>query len=479
MLLTVTTTHRPATDLGYLLAKNPANWHEKPLAFGNSIVFFPQADEERCSATLMLDIDPVALSRRQGAHYGASPLEPYVNDRPYAASSFLSVAIAKQFGSALKGRSRERQVLADQPLPFEVDLPVLPARGGERLLRALFEPLGYHLNCRRLPLDEQFPGWGGSRYFALTLRHTVRLADLLSHLYVLIPVLDDAKHYWVGDDELAKLLATGEQWLKDHPSRELITERYLRRDRRLVSEALRRLSSEEDPRLEARETRAPLREEALERPLSLNQRRIGVVRDTLKAVSADSVLDLGCGEGKLLRALASDRQFARMAGADVSPRALAIAAKRLRLDQMSERQRQRFTLFQASAVYRDQRFADFDAIALIEVIEHLDASRLPALESVVFEFAAPRCILVTTPNRDYNSLFESLPDGRLRHADHRFEWSRAEFADWAGAVAERHGYRVTFSPIGERHSVLGAPTQMALFQRGIDETPSVAPEGAP
>lgn len=465
MLLTITTTHRPATDLGYLLAKNPATWHEKELSQGRAILFYPEASEERCTAALMLDIDPIALARGRGRPgESQAPLEPYVNDRPYVASSFLSVAIAQLLGSALKGRSKDRPALAETPIPLEAALPMLPARGGEPFLRALFEPLGYAVECRRLPLDGQFPSWGLSRYVALRLSQTVRLAELLNHLYVLIPVLDDAKHYWVGADELDKLLQAGGDWLARHPRREQIAQRYLRHDPRLVSEALRRLTQEEDPALDEREQVAGDEEDTLELSLTLNQRRQDAVVAALRDAGAKSVLDIGCGEGRLLKALVSCRGLERIAGTDVSQRALTIAARRLNLERLPGRARQRLDLFQGSVLYRDARFSGFDAITLIEVIEHLEPTRLDTLEQVLFAQARPATLILTTPNREYNALFPSLPAGVWRHRDHRFEWSRAEFEGWCGLVAERHGYAVRFAPIGDLHPSQGPPTQMAVFR---------------
>src|SRR5690349_1029846 len=188
MLLTITTTHRPATDLGYLLHKNPARAQSFALGFGQVHVFYPEATEERCTAALLLDVDPVGLVRKD--HGAGFTLDQYVNDRPYVASSFLSVAIAQVFGSALAGRSKERPELAEAPLPFEARLAVLPCRGGEAFLRRLFEPLGYAVAVTRHPLDERFQEWGEGPYYTVTLRADCRLRDLLTHLYVLIPVLD-------------------------------------------------------------------------------------------------------------------------------------------------------------------------------------------------------------------------------------------------------------------------------------------------
>ena len=471
MLLTLTTTHSPATDLGFLLAKHPDKCQTFPLAYGSAHVFYPEATEERCTAALLLDFDPVGLVRgRRWGQDSAGTLAQYVNDRPYVASSFLSVAIAQVFGSAMKGASKERQELANAPLPFEVYLSAVPSQGGEPLLRGLFEPLGYAVETERLPLDENFPEWGEGRCYELRLRGTVRLADLLTHLYVLIPVLDNQKHYWVGEAEVEKLLEKGGEWLRDHPMREQITVRYLKHKRSLFRGALERLMAGDDPESEANEAEKEREEADLERSISLNDQRLGAVLAVLKDVGASRVLDLGCGEGKLIAALLKEPSVAKVVGVDVSMGSLEKASDRLKLDRMPEMRRQKVELFQSSLTYRDRRFSDYDAACAVEVIEHIDASRLGAFERTLFEFARPNTVVLTTPNAEYNVRFETLPAGRFRHRDHRFEWTREEFQSWCDGVAKRHGYGVRFLPVGTVDAEVGSPTQMAVFQR---EAPTV------
>ena len=191
MLLTITTTHQPATDLGYLLHKNPARAQSFSLSFGQAHVFYPEAGTERCTAALLLDVDPVELVRGRKGSDGGGTLEQYVNDRPYVASSFLSVALVEVYRSAMAGNSKDRPELAESALPLEATLTVVPARGGEEILRRLFEPLGYAVTAERHALDERFPEWGESDYYTVTLAGRVRLKDLLTHLYVLVPVLDN------------------------------------------------------------------------------------------------------------------------------------------------------------------------------------------------------------------------------------------------------------------------------------------------
>jgi 3' terminal RNA ribose 2'-O-methyltransferase Hen1 len=472
MLLTITTTHQPATDLGYLLHKHPSRTQSFSLSFGTAHIFYPEASTERCTAALLLDIDPIQLVRRKDE---ALSLEQYVNDRPYVASSFLSVALAQVLGTALNGHCAKRPELVDTPLPLQASISVVKSRGGEEFLRQLFEPLGYTLTVTPHMLDEQFPEWGLSPYYTVTLEQHCRLSELLNHLYVLIPVLDDDKHYWIGDDEVEKLLLRGKGWLETHPEREHIAYRYLKHRRSLAREAITRLVTGEE--VEPEETdgaenddEAPagdLAETEKEQRQSLHTLRLQTVLSLLRASEARSILDLGCGEGKLLSLLLKEKQFERIVGVDVSYRALEIAQRRLHLDRLPAKRRERITLIHGALTYRDKRLKGFDAAAVIEVIEHLDPPRLSAFERVLFEFTRPRMVVITTPNAEYNVNYSTLPAGKLRHADHRFEWSRSEFQVWANRVAGHFGYSVHFLPIGPEHEEHGTPSQAAIFSKEL------------
>jgi 3' terminal RNA ribose 2'-O-methyltransferase Hen1 len=465
MLLTITTTRAPATDLGWLLHKHPDKVQSFDLAFGRAHVFYPEAAEDRCTAALVLDVDPVGLARAHRTA-GNERLAQYVNDRPYVASSFLSVAIAQVLGSALSGNSKEKPELAETPLPLTARLTAVPCRrGGEAFLRKLFEPLGYAVTATRHPLDDRFPEWGASPYFTVGLAATVRLADLLSHLYVLVPVLDDEKHYWVSHDEVDKLLRHGAGWLATHPEKEQIAARYLRRQGKLVKSALATLAPEDASDPDETAAERDLAEERLEARVSLHERRLAAVLSVLRACGARRVLDLGCGEGKLLRLLAADPRFTQVVGVDVSVRSLEIARQRLDRLRVPGPHADRVTLLHGALTYRDARLDGFDAAAVVEVIEHLDPPRLGAFARALFGAARPGVVVLTTPNREYNVRFESLPAGAFRHADHRFEWTRAEFAAWCGGVCAAFGYTVRIDPLGDADAGAGAPSQMAVFAR--------------
>ncbi|MEU4714596.1 3' terminal RNA ribose 2'-O-methyltransferase Hen1 [Micromonospora purpureochromogenes] len=511
MLLTLTTTHRPATDLGYLLVKHPDRVQSFELPAGTAQVFYPEANEDRCTAALLVEVDPqrLGVGRRGGRKQASTPesftLGQYVNDRAYAASSLLASALSTVFRSALRGESRDRPELAGTAIPLEVRVPVLRCRGGADVAGRLFAPLGWAVTATPIPLDEQHPDWGDSRYVDLVLTGTLRVADALNHLYVLLPVLDDAKHYWVAPDEIDKLLRAGAGWLADHPERALITRRYLAHRRALAGQALARLT-------ELRLTDEPLPDDSIDGPpadpgpvagvagpdagtpqsragaagheggaarttdvagpgrASLAVRRREAVLAALAASGATRVLDLGCGGGALLTALVADRRYTEVVGTDVSTHALTLAARRLRLDRLPERQRDRIRLWQSALTYRDDRLRGYDAAVLMEVIEHLDPPRLPALEDAVLGHARPGTVVVTTPNVEYNVRYEGLPAGRFRHADHRFEWTRAEFAAWVERVAATYGYTATIGGVGEEDPEVGAPTQLAVLTRTENTT---------
>ncbi|WP_230420312.1 3' terminal RNA ribose 2'-O-methyltransferase Hen1 [Catenulispora pinistramenti] len=518
MLLTITATPPdgadwPATDLGFLLHKNPDRVQVFSQTFGQAHVFYPVASQQECTAALLLEVDPIALVRGRGRNSPDFALSQYVNDRPYAASSLLASALGHVFRTALRGRCDLRPELAATALPLRIEVPTLICREPE-LAAELFEPLGWTVTAEPVALDPAFPEWGASRYTKLTLTGTLRLSDALSHLFVLLAALDGAKHYWVASDEVDKLVRVGEGWLGTHPQRAMIARRYLARRQPLVREALARLAEvdevepetldnavgfEEEPAADiacsTQDTPHPPRGlthqekvggqsepapasaatptevnesdpklgQASERKQSLATARREAVVEALHEVEAARVLDLGCGEGALLRDLLKDKAFSEVVGIDVSARALQIAARKLRLDRLPERVQARLTLRQGALTYTDAQLAGYDAAVLMEVIEHVDPHRLSALEHAVFRAAHPRAVVVTTPNAEYNVRYETLDAGRFRHSDHRFEWTRAEFRGWAERVAAAHGYDVRFQPVGEVDPELGPATQLALF----------------
>ena len=510
MLLTITSTTPPATDLGFLLHKHPGRLQSFDVSAGQAHVFYPEAAEQRCTAALLLEIDPIDLVRGpgRGGNRGAArggpdafSLAQYVNDRPYAASSMLAVALGKVFRTALSGRCDARPELAARALPLEITIPALPCRGGPSMAHRFLRPLGWQVEAHPIPLDPEIPEWGDSRYLSVRLTGTMRLADALNHLYVLLPVLDDAKHYWVDQAEIGKLIRAGAGWLAGHPERDLITHRYLAHQRRLVLTAVGRLAEADDTEPEALDNavpgddlpdtpvpaapapgRTPAATPAVpaepapgrtpapgpagpraEHRQSLAQQRRDAVLAVLREASAGTVADLGCGEGALAAALLREPAIQKVIAVDVSPRALDHAAARLHTDTMPDRQRDRLQLRQSSLTYADSQLTGLDAAVLMEVIEHIEPDRLGALEAAVFGYARPGTVVVTTPNAEHNVRYDWLAPGAWRHPDHRFEWTRPEFRAWADGVAARHGYQVAYRPVGTDDPDTGPPTQLAVF----------------
>lgn len=457
--MTISTTSQPATDLGFLLHKHPDRVQRFGQAWGSATVVYPQASVERCTAALLLEVDAIALARTRGRAAPDYALAQYVNDRPYAASSLLAVALGDVFRTARAGRCSARPELPERPIALEITVPALPCRGGPELAHAVFAPLGWSVEATPIPLDPAFPGWGSSRYVRLRLTGTMRLASALNHLYVLLPVLDDAKHYWVASDEVDKLVRAGGDWLAEHPERELITRRYLRHRATLTRSAFERLAELGD---DLEESLEPPVEEEIRIPLQTLRRE--AVLTVLDELAVASVIDLGCGSGQLVAALLDRPSYARVTGVDVSTRALALAARRLQVERMPDRKRERLSLFQGSLSYADERLRGYDAAVLMEVIEHVDPARLDTVEHVVFGDARPQHVVVTTPNVEYNVRYEGLTG--MRHSDHRFEWTRGEFRSWAQGVATRNGYAASFRAVGDDDPELGPPTQMAVFTRG-------------
>ncbi|WP_030148917.1 3' terminal RNA ribose 2'-O-methyltransferase Hen1 [Mycetocola saprophilus] len=485
MYLSITLTGSHASGLNHLLHKHPDRVHRREKNGSTATVFTPVFEPDRVTVGLLLEVDPIGLVRGQGAARDSFTLGQYVNDRPYAANSLLAVALRQSFSTAFAGNSTARADIVDIPLPLRFEIPALP---GDTLIRELFEPLGWRVSETEVPLDPEIPAWGSAAVRRVVLEQDIVLARALSQLYVLLPVLDGAKHYWVDQSETQTLLRHGGDWLASHPRRELILRRALIHQGEYVDEAIAALDGVADapgvpgapatsaigvvasatgsaanktgPAASATDPAAS----ATPRVSLARERRDGILA-RLRELPVSTVVDMGCGQGALLNVLLRDARFTRVIGADVSPSVLAQAERALGLDRMPETQRARLELVQSSLTYRDDRLAGADAMVLMEVIEHLDAERLPRLELAVFAHARPAHVLVSTPNAEYNVHYPGLAPGSFRHTDHRFEWTRAEFANWAERVAAEHGYRVAYSGLGPEDPATGAPTQLATFTR--------------
>ncbi|MDE6425110.1 MAG: 3' terminal RNA ribose 2'-O-methyltransferase Hen1 [Ruminococcus sp.] len=458
MILTITYTGHDTQDLGYLLHKNPYRPQEFSLNSGMAYVFYPEVSDEKTTMALLLDINPIDLAKgKQGSATGG--LFDYVNDRPYTASSFLSTAITRIFNTAMNGRCDKKPELADTPIDLTAN--IFSIHGTEEFARKIFEPLGYTVKTTKNILDEKFSEWGESPYINLEISGSVKLSDLLNHIYVLIPVFDKQKHYYISEDEIDKLISHGGEWLTDHPAKNEIIYRYFLMKKSYAHRTIDRLT-ESEPVEEITDE-----EPKDEKKISLNSMRLETVKNAVLASGAESVIDLGCGECRLTKILLEQKQIKKVTAIDVSAHELEKAKSRLHYDTMNEHRRNKLTLMQASLTYRDKRFSGYDCACVIEVIEHIEPLRLPAFERNVFEFANPATVILTTPNREYNENYEFIQSGQLRHNDHRFEWTREEFKKWADYICKKFGYTVTISGIGEDDGIHGTPTQMGVFKKCV------------
>ncbi|AVZ38258.1 MULTISPECIES: 3' terminal RNA ribose 2'-O-methyltransferase Hen1 [unclassified Dietzia] len=463
MLLTITARRSEALptpgDLGFLLHKHPDKVQSFGVYAGTAHVFYPEVSAQACTSALLLEVDPVALVRGRSGRGDAFALGHYVNDRPYVASSLLAVAMGKVFRSALNGQCVGYEDLVDAPLDLTISLPTVP--GEPDLVRRLFAPLGWDVRAEPIAFDATRPEWGPAPLVGLTLTGSVRLTDALSHLYVLLPVLDEAKHYWVGRDEVDKLLRAGDRWLPGHPERDLVAHRYLAGQRDLREDALSRLAGLDDRAAESAHDAATPDSAGTPRPLV--RLRHDAVLDVVRDLAPGTIADVGCGSGALLGGLLKVKGVTRVIGTEVSDLALSKAATRLNVESMTERQAGRLSLLRSSLMYEDERLTGLDMAILMEVIEHVDLDRLPAVVRNVFGAMRPRHVVITTPNVEYNVHYPALATGGFRHPDHRFEWTRQQFRSWARSVAGVHGYQVDFRPVGDDDPQTGPPTQMAVF----------------
>jgi 3' terminal RNA ribose 2'-O-methyltransferase Hen1 len=438
-----------------LLHKHPDKLQTVELSVGNAHVFYPEATEDSCTACLLLDINPIDLVRSDKGR-GAFLQEHYLNDRPYTSNSFLSTALVKAFGSAINGTCHTKPELVKTAIALKAKVHSLKVDCDKSYINKLFEPLGYQISYETIQLDSIFPSWGESKVVNLTVQKTTTLKEFLSQLYVFMVVLDNDRHYWISRNDIDVLIRRGENWLSNHPEKDWITKRYLKNLRTLTNPALLRLANEDEL----------IEEQPLpEKKLNLHQQRLNKAFELLKASGAESILDIGCGEGKLLKLLLKEGRFKKIAGMDVSFSELQKAKENLYLDQASPATRDRIKIFQGSVTYKDERLKNFDAASLVEVIEHLDKERLPAMEKVVFGFAKPTTVILSTPNAEYNVVFEKLQAETFRHDDHRFEWTRNEFADWCNKICNEFGYQVEIYPVGQEEENIGAPSQLAMFKK--------------
>ena len=455
MLLSITTTHTPATDLGYLLHKHPDKIQNFEITGGTAYVMYPEATEERCTCALIVDIDPIALVRGKPGSKNAGLVRDYVNDRPYTANSITASAMSDVFRSALNGRCVAREALVQTPIDLKASIASVRLSAGVERIERLWSALGYDTTVE--PLDGNAEEAKYGKITIASSKHT--LAQMLSQMSVLIPAIDGRKHHFVSASDIEVLVRRGQDWLGEHPDREWVSRRFLNRQQTLAEAALERLVPEEaDEDSETGEARA--QSHTLRVPLQ--KARIEAVRARLLERGATRIVDVGCGEGDLIRALVKEPQVVEVIGVDASTTALERAERRVR--RLPEQHKNKMKFVHAPAGAIDERWSQCDAIAVVETIEHIDPENWEPVERCIFEIARPKTVVVTTPNREYNPVYGIAPDKR-RHRDHRFEWTREEMRTWCENTAKRYGYEVEVEGIGTIDPEHGSPTLMGVFAR--------------
>lgn len=449
MHLSISTTHKPATDLGFLLYKHPKKLHTRGTSFSTNHCFFSEATDDLCTANLWVNVRELQefeLYRRFNNFEN-----PFINDRPYVAGSLMSTAMSEMFRTAMSGSCRERPELARSPIPLTIEVATVRCEDGIDFIKGIFEPLGYQVDLESYLLDEAFPNWGSSPYFKLRLQTNKELYLVLRQLFILLPVLDNQKHYWVDEAEQEKIIKMGEGWLQAHPMFSKIVSRYLKNLQSLAVEVKKHFALDENLTTKARN-----KEEQLEQKIHLNTLRMDYVAELLKDHQVRTVGDLGCGEGKLIERLLQNSDITEIRAFEVSIDELEKAQQRI----AELKQLERVKFFNSSVLYLDHRTKDLDAVVLVEVIEHLEEVRLPVLAANVFKYMEPSMVVITTPNFEFNQRFETKG---FRHPDHRFEWTREEFKSWCEVQAQKYGYTFKIDFIGEVDSALGGPTQVGVF----------------
>ena len=453
MLLTLTTTHEPATDLGYLLHKHPDRTQVFETKHANVYAFYPDASPERCEFVLYADIDPVKLVRGEAGSSGGGVLEDYVNDRPYTASSMFTTMVNEVLRSAIGGRCKERPELAETPIPLKVRFGPMRTDIGRERVERMFCELGYDVTLHDAQGDNP-------SYVMLELRsERHRVYEVLRHLYVLGTAIDGDRHSYIGEGEVESLVRRGEGWLPEHPDYKWITARFLKRKTSLAEKAVRRLGGEH----EAGDGRDGLPPPNLPERVSMQRTRLTTVARIIAELGGGRIADLGCGEGGLIMEIAHEPDVREVIGIDISLVTLARAGRRMR--KLAPEIGAKVKLVQSLLDCRDHRWKDVDIAACVETIEHIDLERLPRVERCVFGYARPRAVIITTPNREYNRNYEMVGTERLRHRDHRFEWTREEFTRWCSDTAGQYGYRYRIEMVGPVDDEVGTPTQLAVFQQ--------------
>ena len=448
MQLTIRATGDNVKAVSYLLAKNPNNLYERNHKGHAVRMFYSLFTDTVLELTVFVTPDPLTLMQQSSNAYD---ITHYINDREFAVSSIFTSLIRSAFGTALNGQPKENYVQwVNQPFLFDFGIgPVVTDLSDEKI-RRLFEPLGYEVGIEYGETNYAFQMKVKSTARYLTLTGNVTLQKGLQQLFVLIPVLDNYKHYFIDENEIEKIKRYGEGWLDTHPEKTFIIQKALR-------------FKEVYSLLEERKENNTSQEKSVSSKVRLNELRYKRIVEVVSNLPVKkSVVDLGSGEGKLAVQLGFIDGVQEILAVEPSEKEQLKARRRFE----KVKDRTAFvepTPMWGSLFYYDERLKNKDVIILCEVIEHIDEERLPKIMDLLLRDYKPGVLLITTPNREYNEVYD-MQDAK-RHDDHRFEWTRAEFEQWCAEKNQSGHYELTFDGIGEMHAIHGFPTQMCLFVR--------------
>lgn len=447
MQLTIRATGQDAKVISYLLAKNPNNLYERSVNGHFIRMFYSQFAEEEVEVTFFVTPDPIGLSSNQSEIYD---ITSYINDREFVVSSIFCTFLRTALGTALNGKPKEDYISwVNHSFPLEFSFGPLASNLSNLEIEELFQPLGYEVAITYGEVNYRVNIKKKSTARYITLKGLTTLQKGLRQLFVLIPVLDNYKHYYIDEKEIEKIERYGEGWLDTHPQRQFILKQALRFKE--VYSLVERQSEEKQ-------------NTEVEQKVRLNDLRYEkIIQKVNEFKNRDTIVDLGSGEGKLSVKLGFVDGVKEILAVEPSESESIKALKRFEKVQEKEN----FVMPKqiiGSLFYYDERLKNKDIIILCEVIEHIDAYRLPKIMRTILHDYRPKVLLITTPNKEYNEVYQ-LGDGAHRHSDHRFEWTREEFSDWCETQSEASEYNVTFDGIGEEHELYGYPTQMCIFTR--------------
>lgn len=433
-----------AEAVSYLLAKNPNNLYERDEKGFKVRSVYSVFTKEEVKYLIYVKPDPIDLVRSSPQVYDISH---YINDREFAVSSLFVSAIRKALGTALNGKPQEEYVQwVEHRFDMEVAFGPIATDLPDGELAELFKPIGYNVEIKRAA--STLRSKSSALFITLTGKQTIQ--NLLKHLFILIPVIDNYKHYFIDEREIEKVDRYGEGWLDAHPLKQFIVKRALR-FQNLIRQS--KFYDRERHNQENRETKK----------IRLNELRYEKIVDFIRTIpKRDTVVDLGAGEGKLSVKLGYLDGVKEILSVEPSNKSRVRAIQRFEEAEGTDG----FTLptsLAGSLFYFDDRLVNKDIMVLCEVIEHIDEYRIPKMMEAIFRSYQPRVLIVTTPNQEYNVIYDM--DETMRHHDHRFEWTRDDFQENCEQWIKESPYYIQFEGIGEEHPEYGTPTQMAIFRR--------------